>query len=104
MTNRRKNVRAMPRGLAPNDQSWGLVQYVLELRSAIPSKRASANLTKPGRSKWNLRASYGVNVIRECLWEAGLAGTRFCRTLVLGDRIQPALKPIQAAPGEVGPP
>lgn len=88
VTRRRKNARAMPRTFAPNDENWGLVQYGLGLHTAMPPRHASPNFTKPGRGKWKLRASYGAAVIRECLWEAGLSGTRACRALVLGARIQ----------------
>ena len=87
VTNRKKNPRTMPRSFAPNDENWGLVRYKLEAQPAIPSSRVEVVSTNASPNKWHLRARYGGGVIQECAWEIGLAGTRFCRMLTLGDRV-----------------
>ncbi len=95
LTNRKKNARISPQTFAPNDQNWGLMQYKLERCSAIPSGPISTSLSKPHLGKWFLRATYGKDVIQECFREAVLAGMRFCRNLVLRDRIQsPSKSPV----------
>ena len=100
VTNRKKNSRAMPRSFRPNNKFWGLIQHKFDLQRAVPHQNTLSHGSTPEWETKNLRARYRLDIIRECLLEAGLAGMRFCRMLIHGDRIQPPPKSSRAVSKE----
>lgn len=84
VSSRRKNPRVAPRVFAPNDPSWGLVDYDL------PVRRVAARPVAPVAVPRGEALRHLPSVVAERGWQHLLAASRLLRGMASGDRVEDA--------------